>query len=394
MKPSAFVFFISAVLILYTAINSYIFIRAKQVLVGFGMVRIVLLAVLVLWMAAYPAGRIMERTLHNGCSRFLIVSGSVYLGVMIHAILLILLIDLVRLGNFVFHFFPSAFSELTIQTARITGLTVCAVIALAVFSGYWNASHPRVRKYELTIPKRAGADREMNLVAVSDLHLGTIHGRKYLSKIAGMINELRPDAVLLVGDTFDEDVTEAAEQNLAEVLRGFQSRFGSYAVLGNHEYYGNAEKAASYFRQAGVTVLEDQSVMLGDSVSLIGRKDRTAEQMGSGRKAIHDLLTGLDRSRPLILLDHQPFHLELAQTNGIDLQISGHTHHGQLFPFNWITNKVYELSWGYLKKGKTHVIVSCGAGTWGPPVRTGSVPEILQIRLKFEENRRELGDRR
>jgi hypothetical protein len=93
MKPSAFVYFLSAVLILYAAINSYIFIRAKQALVGFGAVRVVLLAVLVLWMAAYPAGRILERTLHNGCSRFLIVSGSVYLGVMIHAILLIFLIS-------------------------------------------------------------------------------------------------------------------------------------------------------------------------------------------------------------------------------------------------------------------------------------------------------------
>jgi len=389
MKHSAFVYFLTAVLILYAAINSYIFIRAKQALVGFGAVRVVLLAVLVLWMAAYPAGRILERILHNGCSRFLIVSGSVYLGVMIHAILLVFLIDLVRLGNFVFHYFPSSFSVLTVQTVRITGLTACVVIAMAVLSGCWNAAHPRVRKYELTIPKRAGADREMTLVAVSDLHLGTILGRKTLLKITGMINDLRPDAVLLVGDTFDEDVTEAAEQNIAEVLHGIKSRFGSYAVLGNHEYYGNAEKAASYFRQAGVTVLEDQSVIVGDSVCLIGRKDRTAEQMGSGRKAIHELLTGLDRSRPLILLDHQPFHLELAQTNGIDLQISGHTHHGQLFPFNWITNKVYELSWGYLKKGGTHVIVSCGAGTWGPPVRTGSVPEVLQIHLRFEENRGE-----
>jgi uncharacterized protein len=385
MKHSSFIYFFIAILVLYTAINSYIFIRAKQVLAGFGWIRIVLLAVLVLWMAAYPAGRIAERTLHNGNSRFLIVSGSIYLAVMIHAFLLIILIDLIRLGNLAFHYFPSSFSVLTVQTVRITGLTACIVIALAVLSGCWNASHPRVRRYELTIHKRAGADREMNLVAVSDLHLGTILGRKYLSRIAGMINDLRPDAILLVGDTFDEDVTEAAEQNLAEVLRGLKSRFGSYAVLGNHEYYGNAEKAVSYFRLGGVTVLQDQSVTLGDSVLLIGRKDRTAEEMGTGRKAIRDLLTGLDRSRPLILLDHQPFHLELAQTNGIDMQISGHTHHGQIFPFNWITNKVYELSWGYLKKGDTQFIVSCGAGTWGPPVRTGSVPEILQIHLLFEE---------
>jgi predicted MPP superfamily phosphohydrolase len=389
MKHSSFVYFLVAVLVLYAAINSYIFIRARQAMAGFGAVRIILLSVLVLWMAAYPAGRILEGILHNGCSRYLIVSGSVYLGVMTYAFLLIVLVDLVRLGNALFHFFPSSFSVFQVQAVRITGMTACVITALAILSGCWNASHPRVRKYELTVPKHAGADREMNLIVVSDMHLGTILGRKTLSKIAGMVNGLSPDAVLLAGDTFDEDVTEAVEQNLAEVLMSLRSRFGSYAILGNHEYYGNAEKAASYLRQAGVTVLEDQSVMLGDSVILIGRKDRTAEEMGSGRKTVHELVSGLDRSLPLILLDHQPFSLELAQTNGIDLQISGHTHHGQIFPFNWITNRVYELSWGYLKKGNTHFIVSCGAGTWGPPVRIASVPEIVLIHLKFEGDSRE-----
>jgi predicted MPP superfamily phosphohydrolase len=383
MKHSAFVYFIATVLVLYAAINSYIFIRARQSLAGFGAVRIALLAVLVLWAAAYPAGRLLERSLHNGCSRFMIVSGSVYLGVMIHAFLLIVLIDLVRLGDVLFHYFPPSIHNSPLRAAHVTGAAVCTVVLITVLSGCWNAFHPGVRKYEVPLSKRAGAVKELNLVAVSDMHLGTVLGRKHLGKIAGIINGLEPDAVLLVGDTFDEDVTEAAEQNLAEVLRGLKSRQGVYAVLGNHEYYGNAEKAASYFRQAGVTVLEDQSVLIEDSVYLIGRKDRTVERTGSRRKEISELLQGIDRARPIILLDHQPFHLEVARMNGVDLQISGHTHHGQLFPFNWITKKVYELSWGYMKKGRMHVVVSCGAGTWGPPVRTGSVSEVVQIKMRF-----------
>ena len=111
------------------------------------------------------------------------------------------------------------------------------------------------------------------------------------------------------------------------------------------------------------------------------RDDITGNHFGSERKPLDKLLKNVDRDYPIILMDHQPFHLEEGQKNGIDLQVSGHTHHGQIFPFNFITNKVFELSWGYLQKGDTHYYVSCGVGTWGPPVRLGSRPEIIKIAL-------------
>jgi predicted MPP superfamily phosphohydrolase len=101
------------------------------------------------------------------------------------------------------------------------------------------------------------------------------------------------------------------------------------------------------------------------------------------RKALKELVAGIDRSAPLILMDHQPFGLEEGVENGIDLQLSGHTHHGQLWPLNYITRAIYQVSWGYVKLGETHVYVSCGVGTWGPPVRTGNRPEILDITLHF-----------
>jgi predicted MPP superfamily phosphohydrolase len=387
MKHAGMFVFLSVVLIFYVALNTYLFIRAKQALSGLGTVRTVIPAVFVLWMLAYPAGRFAERALHNGCSRFMIEAGSIYLGFMVYAFLLVLLVDLARLGNHVFHFFPTAIVQSPEKAARIAGLTVLSVAALTVLFGWLNAGHPRIRQLNLEIAKPANGLTELNVAAVSDLHLGTLLGRAYLMKIAGLIRKTDPDVVFLVGDTFDEDVTEAVEKNLADVFRGIHSKYGVYAVLGNHEYYVGAEKAASYLRRAGVTVLEDQAVEIANAVVLIGRKDRTAEQMGLGRKSVSELIRDVDQSLPLILLDHQPFHLELAQKNGIDIQISGHTHHGQLFPFNWITNKVYELSWGYLRKGGSQFVVSCGVGTWGPPVRTGSVPEVLHIRIKFPANK-------
>jgi hypothetical protein len=123
---------------------------------------------------------------------------------------------------------------------------------------------------------------------------------------------------------------------------------------------------------------------VADSFYVVGRKDRTAYRFGrDGRLPLQEILDkgGVDRNLFLILLDHQPLHLEEAQQAGIDLQLSGHTHAGQLFPLNLINKLVYEKNWGYLKKGATHYYISCGVGTWGPAVRTGSVPEIVEIRV-------------
>ena len=106
---------------------------------------------------------------------------------------------------------------------------------------------------------------------------------------------------------------------------------------------------------------------------------------GIARKTFDQILDGRDRSRPLIAMDHQPFHLDEAVKAGVDLQLSGHTHHGQLWPFNFITKAIYEVSWGYLKKGGTQFYVSSGVGTWGPPVRTGNRPEILRIELRSDQ---------
>jgi len=125
-------------------------------------------------------------------------------------------------------------------------------------------------------------------------------------------------------------------------------------------------------------------LVVKNSFTIVGREDRSYNR-GSARrrKSLEELMKGVDRSLPVILMDHQPFALEEAVSHSVDLQLSGHTHHGQLWPFNFITKRVYELSWGYLKKGATHIYVSCGVGTWGPPVRTGNRPEIVNIKLSF-----------
>jgi predicted MPP superfamily phosphohydrolase len=153
-------------------------------------------------------------------------------------------------------------------------------------------------------------------------------------------------------------------------------------VTGNHEYIGGVEQAVAYLREHGVTVLRDSCVTLPSGVIIAGREDRSSSSFaGKKRKDLSEILDGADTSKPVILMDHQPFHLEEAEHAGVDFQLSGHTHHGQLWPLNYITNAIYEISWGYLRKGATQYYVSCGAGTWGPPVRLGNRPEILHFRI-------------
>jgi len=187
-------------------------------------------------------------------------------------------------------------------------------------------------------------------------------------------------------------VTGGSEPHLTRTTGGgrknvtrFKSTFGVYTVMGNHEYIGGAEEAYAYLSNHGVTVLRDRVIKLENSLYLVGREDRSMQRFtGRPRKPLSELMAPVDKRSPVILMDHQPFHLEEGENNGADLQISGHTHHGQLWPNNTITNLVYELSWGYKKRGNTHVYVSSGYGSWGPPVRTGNRPEIVNIRLQFQ----------
>ena len=182
----------------------------------------------------------------------------------------------------------------------------------------------------------------------------------------------------------DEDLGPVIKQNLGEVLKKITSKYGVFAVTGNHEYIGGVEPAVKYLTEHGITELRDSFVKIDDSFYLIGREDRSGKQFGGKwRRPLEEIITGIDKEFPLILMDHQPAKLDEAEKAGIDLQLSGHTHHGQLWPFNFITKKIYELSMGYKRKGKTHYYVSCGVGTWGPPIRTGNKPEIISFTLNF-----------
>jgi len=384
MKSWSFLIFFSIVLLIYGGINFYIFRRVWSALEGSGIYRSVFLYLFLFLVLSYPVGRLGEQLVRNVITESLVIIGSFYLAVMIYAFLFIVVIDLFRLGNHFLHFFPSFISHATRKSAQWTVLISAALIFLIVSAGYVNTLILRVHPLTINIQKPANGNGELRAVVVSDIHLGTVIRSGRLQRIVDKINNLDPDIVLLPGDIVDEDVASVAQQNMAPILKKFNSRYGVYAITGNHEYFAGVNKAVEYMKKAGITVLEDSVIKISDSFYLAGRKDLMAQRMSDGRKSLDEILQGVDKKFPVILMDHQPYNLDAVQQNGVDLQLSGHTHHGQLFPFNYITRMVYELSWGYLKRGQTHFYVSCGIGTWGPPIRTNSVPEIVLLTICFK----------
>jgi uncharacterized protein len=380
MKVINFVIFFSIFLTVYSLVNFYIFIHGRQALSPYPALKAPYLALFLFLALSYIIGRILERLWLSAVSDVFVWIGSFWLAMFFYFLLIVIVIDLARLINYIlpfFHYLAKDYNKL-----KLTVLLISIGVALAIIvSGYINACFVRVRALDLSIAKKSNV-REIKVVAASDIHLGTIVGRKRFCRIVNKINALEPDLILLPGDIVDEDLAPVIRENLGEALLNLKAKYGVYAVTGNHEFIGGVEPAVAYLQQHGVTMLRDEVVELKEGFYLIGREDRSSRQFsGRVRKNLPELMSGIDSTCPIILMDHQPFGLEEAAENGVDLQLSGHTHHGQLWPLNFITKAIYEDSWGYLKKGNTHVYVSCGAGTWGPPLRLGSRAEIIQINL-------------
>lgn len=379
-----FFIFLSLVLGIYVVANGYIFIRGWNAFSWIGTNRYWAGGLFVAVVLAYPFSRLSEGSVPAPLTHASTYLGAFYLAAMVYLFLTTLAIDLVGLAGHLLPFFQGFLKARPHGAYRFVPVGVVIGVMGLIWIGHLNALDVRTRILELTIRKQAEGGETLNIVVASDLHLGKIIGNSRLGSIVRKINELQPDLVLLPGDVVDESADHLKEEETIRRLLEIRSRYGVFAVTGNHEYYANLPATVAELERGNVRVLQDAWVKIADSFYLIGRKDRTAEHYGGGRRPLRELLEGVDRRYPLILMDHQPFHLEEAKDNGIDLQVSGHTHHGQLFPFNLITRMVYELSWGYLSKGETHYYVSSGVGTWGPPVRIGSVPEIVQIKVRFE----------
>ena len=260
------------------------------------------------------------------------------------------------------------------------GLLVLVLLLLLIGLGTFNAYSPTIRAYSVNIAKDAGAMDELNIVMASDMHFGLLSGKGHAKRMVEEINALKPDLVLFPGDMIDDDLDAYLGQGIDGILSDIRSTYGVYASLGNHDRFeGDIKELIEALERSGMTVLYDEAAAFED-LMIAGRRDKQDTE----RAPLSEILKEADKTRPILLLDHQPNALDEAKEQGVDLVVSGHTHRGQVFPAHLITGALFENDWGYLKKGQMHSIVSSGYGFWGPPIRLGSRSEIVQIHVAFQ----------
>jgi hypothetical protein len=381
------VVFLLIALSIYGLANFYIGRRGAQALASEPGARRVFLVLFVVMAVSFPLGRILATHVRGPLSAALSWVGMFHMAVMLYGLMAVIAVDLVRLVNAFVPFLPKGLIS-NARTGPVVFIAATGAVVLTIVAGAWNATRLRTIDLDLRLPRHGGAVDRMTVVLASDLHLGALVGPSRLEKVVGRINALSPDVVLLAGDVVDESVTPEIEARLGAIMRLLRPRLGVFAVPGNHEFFSGLEQNLACLRSCGVTVLEDQAARVGDAFLLVGRRDPSSLKQGERRLSIPGILNaaGLDRDLPVVVLDHQPVHLEEAQTAGAALQLSGHTHDGQVFPFGLINGLIYELNWGYRRRGGTQFYVTSGAGTWGPPVRIGSRAEVVRIRLSFSDN--------
>lgn len=375
MKWYQFVIFFSIFLALHGVINYYIFYRFWQILPQNIFFRSVYVFLALFLASSYVVGRSLEKIIYGKLSDILIWTGSFWFAYMLYFFLFLVLIDLIRV---VFLYIPVDSDWMYENKIKwiIAGIIFFVTNAL-VLVGYFNAQKPNIEKLKVEIGKK-GSD--IRIAFISDIHLGHVVANGQLKKLVELVNEQNVDIVLLGGDVIDEDIAPVVEKDMGLLLEKFSSKYGTYAIAGNHEYIGGIENAIVFFNKHRIKFLRDESVLVDNKFYIVGRDDKSVKQFkNERRKEVKELVSGIDFSKTIILLDHQPYSLKNSYSNGIDLQLSGHTHHGQMWPLNFITSLIYEVSTGYKKINNTNFFVSSGFGTWGPPIKIGSSSQIVII---------------
>jgi uncharacterized protein len=380
------VLFFIIFLTVYTAANYYIFIHGWQAIALFPFLKPFYIIIFLLAASGYIIAKIAGSKIPDIIYDILLWSGSFWFAFMLYLFLFILLIDLTRLLNYFFSIYPTFITANYPMTKFVTFILVVTISVIIIIAGFINTRNIKINYTETEISRKSSKMNELNLVLVGDFHLTLMNNGKLLDKIVEKINSLNADIVLMTGDILDDNINILRRRNIGEGLTKIKSKYGIFVSNGNHEFINGADELDKYMREMNLNVLRDSSVLINESFYVVGRDDRSKVSFtGKQRKSLKEILTEVNKNYPIILLDHTPSKLVEAVNENIDLQFSGHTHNGQMFPINFITKWIYEVSWGYLKKEGTQFYVTCGVGTWGPPVRLGSYSEIVYMKIRFAE---------
>lgn len=338
---------------------------------------IVYALIVILILAAFVASRVPG----IGVPRVIFSIGHCALGFLLYTVIIAncaaLLLVLGRLLHVVRSPVPQMVSLLT------GALCAVLVIGLSIY-GIIHAARIYTRQYTVQLGELQDEMDSLKITLVSDIHAGYYIEEAHLAKIVAAVNETKPDVVCLAGDIFDGDITSLSNKdNLQVLFKGIDSKYGVFACLGNHDAGPGYEQMLAFLGESGIQVLQDETANIDNRILLAGRKDSSPiGGQGEKRKSILELLE--PNTLPVIVMDHQPGNIGEYGTEA-DLIFSGHTHQGQMFPFNLITSAIFDVDYGYYRMPDNgpQVIVTSGAGTWGPPLRVATENEIAEIEVLF-----------
>ena len=250
-----------------------------------------------------------------------------------------------------------------------------------VIVGLVNHQRLQIREYTIDVPQKSSKISHLRIVFVSDIHLNAITADHFLERLVSKINAAKPDIVLIGGDVLEGDRPDEDTREYELQFRRIRTKYGTYGAPGNHDR--RIAERTRFFEKAGIRLLFDSVQMIDNAFYVAGRKDSRS----GGRKSVDELFRDISNTLPVILVAHRPADFENVSRSVADIQLSGHTHNGQVFPANFVTRYQNPLSWGYMKKRQTHFFVSSGVQLWGPPVRTAGVAEIMVINVNIGDRR-------
>ena len=347
--------------------------------------RFIFASFFVIEFALYLVGLLLYPILPISIIRSLWLMGSSWMVFIFYMTLLWLLIDFVFFINRKKSFLGSYF----VENPRTSGAIFFAVTTLSIVTIMYMGNHrfryPTVTKKEITINKSAGDITSLRIVVMSDVHLGYLINRQYAKKYVDLIIEQKPDLVLFVGDIIDAEIAPIINQKMQEEFQRLDPPLGVYSCTGNHEYRYEAEKKIKWLNdEANIKMIRDSAVLIDSSFYIVGREDWVFVE----RESLETILLNqnVDKSLPMIVLNHTPSDLDEDVRNGADIALYGHTHDGQIFPFNIVTRLSFEVARGYKKKENTHIYVSSGIGLSGPQYRIGTISELVVLDVTFNSD--------
>lgn len=336
-----------------------------------------------------------------GLQIFIKKLSNYWLGSFLYILLFIMIADILRI---VLKHIPGKLHNYLFSRIGyiFVGILLTSLVVGFSIYGSFHAKVIKVHPYEVTIEKSCSNRNELKVVLLADLHLGYNYGKREISRMVTKVNAQNPDLVLIAGDIFDNEYDAVQDpERIAEKLSEMKSTYGTYGVFGNHDVSERLlggfsvsldadevrdSRFDTFAEKSNITILDDKSVCIDDAFYLVGRMD--ASKPGDGTKnrmTPEEILKDLDKSKPILVMEHQPKQLQELSDAGADMQLCGHTHDGQLFPGNLLLGLIWENPCGYLQKGNLHSIVTSGVGVWGPAMRTGTDSEICPITIHFSD---------